>query len=65
MAALMHLVKEQLPADQLTIIFVATRHHVEYLSILFAKENIPAACVFGSMDQVRRESADGCHSAER
>ena len=43
-----------LPPEQLTIIFAATRHHVEYLSNLMARENIPAACVYGSMDQVRR-----------
>ncbi len=50
--ALLQLVREVLPADQLTIVFAATRHHVEYLANLMARENIPAACVYGSMDQV-------------
>jgi ATP-dependent RNA helicase DDX54/DBP10 len=54
-AALLHLVQEVVPAGQLTIVFVATKHHVEYLAHLMARENIQAACVYGSMDQVRRE----------
>jgi ATP-dependent RNA helicase DDX54/DBP10 len=51
-AALLYLVKEAVAADQLTIVFTATRHHVEFLSNLMAHENIPAACVYGTMDQV-------------
>lgn len=52
MAALMHIVKETVPVDQLTIVFVSTRHHAEYIYNLMIREGLPAACVFGSMDQV-------------
>lgn len=51
-AAVLHLLRDVLPADQLTILFAATRHHVEYLMALCAREGIPAACVYGCMDQV-------------
>lgn len=50
--ALLYLVRELLKPEQLTIIFAATRHHVEYLGALMIREEIPAACVYGSMDQV-------------
>ena len=33
-AALLHLLREVVPQDQQTIVFVSTRHHVEYLSVL-------------------------------
>ncbi len=44
--------REVVPADQLTILFTATRHHAEFLYTLLLKEGVDAACVFGSMDQV-------------
>ena len=44
--------REVVEANQPTILFAATRHHVEYLHNLFNQEGIPAACVFGAMDQV-------------
>lgn len=53
LGALLHLLRDMVAADQLTILFAATRHHVEYLHALCARENIPSACVYGSMDQVR------------
>ena len=53
----MYLVREVLPAGQLTILFASTRHHVEFLHTLFNKAGIPAACVHGSMDQVGRVCA--------
>lgn len=53
MAALLHLVRDVVPIKQLTILFTATRHHAEFLYNLLIKEGVDAACVFGSMDQVR------------
>ena len=52
LGALVYLVREVVEANQPTILFAATRHHVEYLHNLFNQEGIPAACVFGAMDQV-------------
>lgn len=58
-AAMLHLVREVVPANQLTILFTATRHHAEFLYTLLLKEGVDAACVFGSMDQVRDEAGCG------
>jgi hypothetical protein len=55
LAALLFLLREVVPADRLTIVFAATRHHVEFLHILLAREGIDAACVFGAMDQTARK----------
>ncbi|KXZ47428.1 hypothetical protein GPECTOR_35g866 [Gonium pectorale] len=55
LAALLHLVREVVPADQLTILFTATRHHAEFLYTLLLREGVDAACVFGSMDQTARK----------
>ncbi|GLI58727.1 hypothetical protein VaNZ11_000480 [Volvox africanus] len=55
LAALLHLVREVVPAKQLTILFTATRHHAEFLYNLLLKEGVDAACVFGSMDQTARK----------
>jgi ATP-dependent RNA helicase DDX54/DBP10 len=51
-AALLWLVREGLPQGSSTLVFASTRHHVEFLHNLMSHEGVPAACVFGSMDQV-------------
>lgn len=51
-AALLWLVREGLPQGSSTLVFASTRHHVEFLHNLMGHEGVPAACVFGSMDQV-------------
>jgi ATP-dependent RNA helicase DDX54/DBP10 len=41
----------------LTLIFAATRHHVEYLHTLISAANImPCTCIYGSLDQEAREA---------
>ena len=55
MGALLYLVREIVSTNEPTILFAATRHHVEYLHTLFNHEGIPAACVYGSMDQTARK----------
>jgi ATP-dependent RNA helicase DDX54/DBP10 len=40
----------------LTLIFAATRHHVEYIATLLHSAGIDAAMVYGSLDQEARES---------
>lgn len=42
---------------QLTVIFTATKHHVEYLQELFLAFNLPCTYIYGSMDQVARKNA--------
>lgn len=53
-AALLYLARELIPVGQPTIVFVSTRHHVDYLHGLLEKAGIQAACVYGTMDQVGR-----------
>lgn len=52
LAGLVWLIREVIPVGQPTLIFVATRHHVELLQTLLAQEELDAACVYGTMDQV-------------
>ncbi|PRW33125.1 DEAD-box ATP-dependent RNA helicase 29 isoform X1 isoform B [Chlorella sorokiniana] len=54
-AALLYLLREVVLPGQPTIVFTATRHHVEFLQQLLAKEGIDAAYVHGNMDQAARK----------
>ena len=48
-----------------TIIFVATKHHVEYISRLLQLHSYPISYVYGSLDQVaRRQQVDNFRSGE-
>jgi len=49
-AALLYLVREVLPRDKLTIIFAATKHHVEYLQEVLTEVGLPCSAIFGAMD---------------
>eukprot|EP01119_Soliformovum_irregulare_P010755 TRINITY_DN2652_c4_g1_i1.p1 TRINITY_DN2652_c4_g1~~TRINITY_DN2652_c4_g1_i1.p1 ORF type:complete len:905 (-),score=332.81 TRINITY_DN2652_c4_g1_i1:85-2799(-) len=40
---------------QLTIVFAATRHHAEYLTLLVRTVGYAASCIYGSMDQTARK----------
>mmetsp|Transcript_11670 Transcript_11670/g.15133 ORF Transcript_11670/g.15133 Transcript_11670/m.15133 type:complete len:878 (+) Transcript_11670:19-2652(+) len=53
--ALIHLVTEIIPSGDQTIIFVATRHHVEYIKeVLLLCANMKCSVVYGSMDMEAR-----------
>lgn len=54
-AALLFLLREVIEAGQSTILFASTRHHVEYLALLLAKERISAVAVHGHLDQSARK----------
>eukprot|EP00897_Mesotaenium_endlicherianum_P004232 jgi/Mesen1/3837/ME000207S02850 len=54
-AALLHLLREVIPADQQSIIFVSTKHHVEYINELLKAEGINPSVVYGAMDQAARK----------
>ncbi|XP_006847227.2 putative DEAD-box ATP-dependent RNA helicase 29 [Amborella trichopoda] len=54
-AALLHLVREQISSDQQTLIFVSTKHHVEFLNGIFKADGIEPSVVYGDMDQDARK----------
>lgn len=49
-AALMYVINEHIQATQQTIIFAATRYHVEYLHELLYKAGLKSVYIFGAMD---------------
>ncbi|PON34454.1 hypothetical protein TorRG33x02_353320, partial [Trema orientale] len=55
LAALLYLVREQISSDEQTLIFVSTKHHVEFLNILFREEGIEPSVCYGEMDQDARK----------
>ncbi|XP_078434973.1 putative DEAD-box ATP-dependent RNA helicase 29 isoform X2 [Wolffia australiana] len=54
-AALIYLVREHIAADQQSLIFVSTKHHVEFLSTLFREEGMDVSVSYGDMDQEARK----------
>ncbi|XP_031259135.1 putative DEAD-box ATP-dependent RNA helicase 29 [Pistacia vera] len=54
-AALLYLIREQIGPEQQTLIFVSTKHHVEFLNILFKEEGIEPSVCYGDMDQDARK----------
>ncbi|KAL4138431.1 hypothetical protein PRIC2_001937 [Phytophthora ramorum] len=54
-ALFLYMVREFLPKDDQTIVFAATRHHVEFLHALLAANHIEASCAYGDMDQASRK----------
>ena len=55
-AALLYLVRAIIPADQMTIVFTATRHHSEFVHALFTRIGLSSTIVYGTMDQDARSS---------
>ncbi|ETO65647.1 hypothetical protein F444_17072 [Phytophthora nicotianae P1976] len=54
-ALFLYMVREFLPKGEQTIVFAATRHHVEFLHALLAANHIEASCAYGDMDQASRK----------
>ncbi|KAL6079659.1 ATP-dependent RNA helicase DDX54 [Balamuthia mandrillaris] len=53
--ALLYLLKTVVPPQQQTIVFVATRHHCEYLHELLERADITVTMIYGAMDQTARK----------
>ncbi|CAM9456488.1 unnamed protein product, partial [Ectocarpus sp. 12 AP-2014] len=53
-AALLFLLREVIPEDDMTIVFVATRHHAEFLHELLKEAGTASSVVYGAMDQEAR-----------
>lgn len=54
-AALVYMVREHIRSDQQTLIFVSTKHHVEFLQELMRREGLDFSVVYGAMDQAARK----------
>lgn len=54
-AILLHLLKHIVMPSELTLIFVATRHHAEYLKEILEKAGVPCTHVYSSLDQAARK----------
>lgn len=54
-AALLYLVRERIGSSEQTLVFVSTKHHVEFLNILFREEGIEPSVCYGDMDQDARK----------
>ncbi|KAJ1268418.1 hypothetical protein BS78_07G133400 [Paspalum vaginatum] len=54
LAALLYLVRERISSEEQTIIFVSTKHHVEFLNILFREEGLEPSVSYGAMDHEAR-----------
>eukprot|EP01096_Ripella_sp_DP13-Kostka_P016650 TRINITY_DN8178_c0_g1_i1.p1 TRINITY_DN8178_c0_g1~~TRINITY_DN8178_c0_g1_i1.p1 ORF type:complete len:902 (+),score=445.68 TRINITY_DN8178_c0_g1_i1:148-2706(+) len=53
-ASLLYLLTDFLQPMKPTIVFVATKHHVEFISELLQRNNITSSVIFGTMDQSLR-----------
>ncbi|KAG7392205.1 ATP-dependent RNA helicase dbp10 [Phytophthora boehmeriae] len=64
-ALFLYMVREFLPKGEQTIVFAATRHHVEFLHALLAANHIEASCAYGDMDQASRKINIGKFRAKK
>ncbi|KAF0685566.1 Aste57867_22574 [Aphanomyces stellatus] len=64
-AALVYLLRDVIPSTDQTIVFAATRHHVEFLSELLASVHLESSCVYGDMDQTSRKINIGKFRAKK
>ncbi|KAF6733163.1 ATP-dependent RNA helicase DDX54 [Oryzias melastigma] len=54
-ALLLHLLKNVAKPQEQTVVFVATKHHVEYLRELLSSEGIECAHIYSALDQTARK----------
>jgi ATP-dependent RNA helicase DDX54/DBP10 len=54
-AVLLYLLRSVIPSDQQTIVFVATKHHVEYIREILQLGGIEVSFVYSSLDQTARK----------
>ncbi|XP_047981169.1 putative DEAD-box ATP-dependent RNA helicase 29 [Salvia hispanica] len=54
-AAVLYLVRDHIRSDEQTLIFVATKYHVEFLYAMFKEDGIKASVCYGDMDHDARK----------
>lgn len=64
-ALFLYMVRDFIPKDDQTIVFAATRHHVEFLHELLLANHIESSCVYGDMDQASRKINIGKFRAKK
>ncbi|KDO30101.1 hypothetical protein SPRG_05292 [Saprolegnia parasitica CBS 223.65] len=64
-SALVYLLRDVIPSTEQTIVFAATRHHVEFLHELLLSCHIDSSCVYGDMDQTSRKINIGKFRAKK
>lgn len=64
-ALFLYMIREFIPTDEQTIVFAATRHHVELLHELLKANHIESSCVYGDMDQASRKINIGKFRAKK
>ncbi|KAJ3307986.1 ATP-dependent RNA helicase ddx54, partial [Boothiomyces sp. JEL0838] len=52
---LFYLLRNVIPQDQQTVIFVSTKHHVEYIHNLLTSLGLSSTFIYGSLDQTARK----------
>ena len=53
--ALLHLLTTLIPKHEQTVVFAATKHHVEYLTLLLQANGIPSTLIYGTLDPMARK----------
>lgn len=54
-AILVHLLKNFVDKDQMTVVFMPTKHHIEYTKMLLDNTRMDCCCVYSSMDPEARK----------
>lgn len=54
-ALLLHLLRNVVKPQEQTVVFVATKHHVEYLKEVLMEEGIEVAYIYSALDQTARK----------
>uniref|UniRef100_A0A665VZQ6 RNA helicase n=1 Tax=Echeneis naucrates TaxID=173247 RepID=A0A665VZQ6_ECHNA len=54
-AMLLHLLRNVVKPQEQTVVFVATKHHVEYLKELLSSEGLDCAYIYSALDQTARK----------
>ncbi|KAJ0013096.1 hypothetical protein NQD34_017430 [Periophthalmus magnuspinnatus] len=54
-ALLLHLLRNVVKPQEQTVVFAATKHHVEYLKELLSSEGIESAYIYSALDQTARK----------
>ena len=54
-ALLLHLLKTVIPRDQQTLVFAATRHHVEYIHLLLDLAGVSNTYIYSQLDSTARK----------